>query len=161
MSKDIEVSKSIRKASIDDVSRIAEILVFSKRKNYRQIFNNDIGSFVELQVYPLAKEYVRKPELLNTIFVYSDKFVQGMIRVKGSEIKELYVDPFFEGKGIGGELIKFVKNTFDCRELWVLCENERAKEFYRRHGFYETDEVRPVPGIPNSKVLEIKMLRNV
>ena len=36
---------SIRKAGVEDASRIAEILVFSKRKNYRSIFNNDIGSF--------------------------------------------------------------------------------------------------------------------
>ena len=39
----------IRKATGEDISRIAEILVFSKRKNYRSIFNNDAGSFVDLQ----------------------------------------------------------------------------------------------------------------
>ena len=161
MNKDFRISKNIRKASIEDISRIAEILVFSKRKNYRQIFNNDIGSFVELQVCQLAKEYIDRPELLNGYFVYDDGFVKGVIHIDGSEIKELYVEPFFEGKGIGGELIEFAKTKFNCSKLWVLVENEGAKKFYRQHGFYETEEVRIVPEVPNSNVLEIKMVRDI
>ena len=66
---------TIRKATMKDVPRIAEILVFSKRKNYRNIFNNDVGSFVVLQVYSLAKMYFDKPELLENYFVYDDEFV--------------------------------------------------------------------------------------
>ena len=40
----------IRKAEIKDISRIAEILVFVKRINYRSIFKNDDYSFNELLV---------------------------------------------------------------------------------------------------------------
>ena len=47
----------IRRAIDRDASRIAEISVFSKRMNYREIFRNDVVSFGEIQVYPLAKEY--------------------------------------------------------------------------------------------------------
>lgn len=161
MSKDIKVSKNIRKASANDISRIAEILVFSKRKNYRHIFNNDIGSFVELQVCQLAKEYINKPELLKGMFIYDDEFVKGVVHIDGSEIKELYIEPFFEGNGIGGELIEFTKAIFNCSKLWVLVENERAKKFYRQHGFYETEEARTVSEAPDSNVLEIKMVRDV
>lgn len=45
---------SIRKATLQDVSRIAEILIFTKRMNYRFIFRNDKVSFGEMQVLPLA-----------------------------------------------------------------------------------------------------------
>lgn len=31
----------IRKAVVQDASRIAEILIFTKRMNYRKIFHND------------------------------------------------------------------------------------------------------------------------
>ena len=161
MSKDIKVSKNIRKASANDISRIAEILVFSKRKNYRHIFNNDIGSFVELQVYPLADEFSNKPELLNDIFVYDNEFVKGVMHVEGPEVKELYIEPFFEGNGIGGELIEFAKAELNCHELWVLNENKRAIEFYKRHGFCETNETRTVPEAPNLDVLEAKMIRTI
>ena len=48
----------IRRATIRDASRIAEISIFTKRINYRSIFNNDKVLFGEMQVYPLAKEYI-------------------------------------------------------------------------------------------------------
>ena len=161
MGTDIKFSKNIRSASVDDVSRIAEILVFSKRKNYRHIFNDDIGSFVELQVYSLANEFINEPELLNGMFVYDDKFVKGVIHIEGPEVKELYVEPLFENRGIGGELIEFAKAEFNCRELWVLNDNKRAIEFYKRHGFYEAGETRAVPEAPNLDILEAKMVRMI
>lgn len=159
--KYFRVFKNIRKANIDDVQRIAEILVFSKRKNYRHIFNDDIGSFVDLQVCPLAKEYVENPELLDNMFVYDDGFVKGIITVDGLLIKELYVEPFFEGKGIGGQLIEFAKAEFNSCQLWVLDENEKAKAFYKQHGFHQTKETQLVPEVPNSGILERKMIRDV
>ena len=149
----------IRKATIDDASRIAEILVFSKRKNYRSIFNNDMGSFVELQVYPLVKMYLDSPELLEKYFVYDDEFVKGLICIDGGEIKELYVDSFFERKGIGGKLLDFVVSKYDCREVWVLDKNKKAKRFYLKHGFSETDQVREVPEVPGSKIFDRKMIK--
>ena len=53
----------IRKAEKKDLSRIAEILVFDKRMNYRSIFKNDDYSFHVLQVLDVAKEYAQ-PEIL-------------------------------------------------------------------------------------------------
>lgn len=152
---------TIRKATIADVPRIAEILVFSKRKNYRNIFNNDVGSFVDLQVYSLAKMYFDKPDLLENYFVYDDEFVKGLICVDGAEIKELYVDPFFERKGIGGKLLDFVVSEYGCRELWVLDKNEKAKRFYSKHGFFETNQVREVPEALGSKIFERKMIKKL
>ena len=87
----------IRQATIKDVSRIAEILVFTKRMNYRRIFHNDKVSFGEIQVYPLVQDMLNNPEKLKNIWVYDDEFVKGMIHVDGERIQELYVDFFFEG----------------------------------------------------------------
>ena len=47
----------LRKATLQDISRIAEIIVFGKRVAYRPIFNNDVVSFNELQVMYLVEEY--------------------------------------------------------------------------------------------------------
>lgn len=149
----------IRKATSEDIPRIAEILVFSKRKNYRRIFNDDTGSFVDLQVYALAKSYFDNPDLLEGISVYDDQFVKALISVDGHEIKELYVDPFFEGTGIGGKLLEYAVFEYGCDELWVLDRNSRAKKFYSRHGFAETGEVREVPEAHESGILECKMAR--
>ena len=46
----------IRKATMQDVPRIAEIIVFGKRVAYRPIFNNDVVSFNELQVIKVIEE---------------------------------------------------------------------------------------------------------
>ena len=127
---------NIRKAKLEDISRIAEILVFTKRLNYRSIFQNDNYSFGEMQVLSVAQEYLDNPSVLNEIWVYYDEFVKGFIHVKDKEIKELYVDHFFENEGIGGKLIEFAIKNFDVQYLWVLKKNERAISFYKKHGFH-------------------------
>lgn len=64
----------IRKAGPQDASRLAEILIFTKRMNYGEIFHNDRVSFGEMQVYPLAQDYIAHPERLEHIWVYDDMF---------------------------------------------------------------------------------------
>ena len=129
----------IRKATAKDISRIAEILVFVKRMNYRSIFQNDAVSFGEIQVLPISEEY-SNPEILENIWVYeSEGIVKGLIRIVDKEVVELYVDHFFQGQGIGAELIEFAKKEFDVNCLWVLEKNADAIRFYETHGFKVTD----------------------
>ena len=59
----------IRQATIADASRIAEILIFTKRMNYRKIFCDEKVSFGEMQVYPLAQSYMDNPDKLKGIGV--------------------------------------------------------------------------------------------
>ena len=128
----------IRKATEKDLSRIAEILVFVKRINFRPIFQNDDYSFGELQVLSVAEEY-RNPDILKNIWVYDDGIVKGLIRIIGEEIKELYVDAFFQNQGVGAKLIEFAKKEFQVSFLWAVEKNVGAIRFYERHGFYPTD----------------------
>ena len=128
----------IRRAAVEDASRIAEIAIFTKQVNYRSIFQNDKVSFGEMQVYPLAKEYMDDPEKLERIWVYEDEFVKGFINLDGTEITELYVDSFFSGQGIGGKLIDFAIENYNSDHLWVLEKNTKARRFYERHGFAPT-----------------------
>lgn len=143
--KKIEMSK-IRKAAVEDASRIAEILIFTKRMSYRSIYHDDKVSFGEMQVYPLAKEYIEYPDKLRNIWVYEDEFVKGIIHVEDREILELYVDSFFQNQGIGSELLEFVVRQKGCQYLWVLEKNVRAIKFYREHGFEITNERELVEG---------------
>ncbi len=130
----------IRQATIDDASRIAEILVFTKRMNYREIFQNDKVSFGEMLVYPLAKKYIDNPDELDGIWVYDDEFVKGMIHIEENQIVELYVDTCFENEGIGSKLVEFAIQQMNCDFLWVLEKNVKAIRFYQRHGFVITEE---------------------
>ena len=124
----------IRKAEPKDISRIAEILVFTKRMKYRSIFNNDEYSFNGLQVVKVADEF-KDPEHLDKVWVYDDGIVKGMIHLEGKEIAELYVDYFFWKEGIGSKLIEFAKEKFDVKSVWTLEKNGDAIRFYEAHGF--------------------------
>ena len=128
---------NIRKASAQDLSRIAEILVFVKRMKFRPIFQNDAYSFGELQVLPVAEKYAA-PDILNHIWVYDDGVVKGLIHIEGAEIKELYVDYFFQGQGIGADLIEYAKREFPVEFLWASEKNTDAIRFYGAHGFRRT-----------------------
>ena len=143
----------IRRATEDDISRIAEILVFVKRMNYRSIFRDDAVSFGEIQVLPVAEEYSR-PEILESIRVCeSEGIVMGLIRIVGREVVELYVDHFFQGRGIGAELIEYAKKEFDVRNLWVLEKNAGAIRFYEAHGFRFTGNRELEEGTSEYKIM--------
>lgn len=129
----------IRRATIDDISRIAEILVFVKRMNYRPIFQNDDYSFGELQVFTVAKKY-KKQDILKNILVYDDGIVKGLIHIEENEIVELYVDYFFQSQGIGAALIEYAKEKYPVTFLWALEKNVNAIRFYEKHDFHVTKQ---------------------
>lgn len=139
---------AIRKAGLQDASRLAEILIFTKRVHYREIFHDDKTSFGEMQVYPLARSFIENPGRLANVWVYDDEFVKGMLHVEGRQLAELYVDPFFQKEGIGTKLIQFAIEAFDVSYLFVLEKNASAIRFYQRHGFALTPERRLEEGTP-------------
>ena len=59
----------IRKAIIDDLSRVAEIYVFNNRMNFFPIFKDESFSFGELQVVSLVNNYFKKMKL-SKIYMY-------------------------------------------------------------------------------------------
>ena len=142
----------IRKASVQDISRIAEILVFDKRINFRPIFQDDDYSFNELQVLKVAQAYAR-PEILDHMLVYDDGIVKGLLHIEGTEIAELYVDHFFQGQGIGAELIEHAKGRYGADHLWAIEKNQGAIRSYRAHGFYPSGQKKYEEGTTEFLVL--------
>lgn len=139
----------IRKATLQDIPRIAEIIVFGKRVAYRTIFNNDVVSFNELQVINIIEEYRNSPGVIDNMIVYDDGIIKGVINqtIVGDsvEICDFYVEPFFKGQGIGRQLIQQViseskKKGMKKIFLWVLEENLSARRFYEANGFQENGE---------------------
>ena len=148
----------IRYANKEDISRIAELLVFGKRTAYRRIFNNDTVSFNELQVMKVVEEYRNDPTLLKNTLVYDDGIVKGMIgkrypkdRSDEVEICDFYVEPVFQGTGIGRELIEhFIREAKAEKKkrifLWVIKDNLAARTFYELNGFEADGEEKLIEG---------------
>ena len=124
--------QNIRKATIDDLARIAEIVIFNYRLNFYPIFKNDDYYFGELQVPNLIKQY---ESIVDNIWVYDDGAVKGIIQIEDQEIKKLFVEPVLQGNGIGFELLKFAIENHNANTLWALEKNTRAIRFYELHGF--------------------------
>ena len=150
----------IRYAQTEDISRIAEIIVFGKRVAYRPIFQDDIGSFHQLQVGNIIREYQEMPCLIDNFLLYDDGVIKGVINGKDYlennrndeiELCDFYVEPFFKGQGIGRSLIEYfcaeaVRKGKKKVFLWVIEENEKARRFYERNGFHTNDQKKLVEG---------------
>lgn len=128
----------IRKAVPQDASRVAEILIFTKRASYRPIFQNDRVSFGEMQVLPLAQAYLSGEKSLEPIWVFDDGLVKGVLHVEDGELEELYVEPAFQHTGVGTALLRFAVERCGARRLWALEKNQGAIQFYRANGFSPT-----------------------
>ena len=131
---------NIRKAMIPDLSRVAEIYVFNNRINYFPIFKDAGFSFGKLQVVSLVDQYLKRKKILENIYVFDDGLIKGFIQIKGTEICQLFVEPFFQNEGIGGELIEFAIQEFQVDHVWALEKNIRAISCYQKHGFYMTGQ---------------------
>ena len=79
----------IRKAIIDDLSRVAEIYVFNNRINFFPIFKDESFSFGELQVVSLVDNYFKKDEIIKNIYVFDNGLIKGFIQMDGTEICKL------------------------------------------------------------------------
>ena len=127
----------IRQATIDDLVRIAEIFVFNYRLNFYPIFQEDTFYFEELTVFNMVESFAKE---LDSIWVYDDGVVKGFIQIEKREVRRLFVEPTLQGKSIGADLLEYGIAEKDVNSLWVLEKNIKAIVFYKRHGFYTTNE---------------------
>jgi len=127
----------IRRATQEDLVRIAEIEVFNYRLNFYPIFQSDWFYFNELQVPKKMKAY---ESALENIWVYDDIAVKGFLWVEGREVRKLFVEPVLQGCSIGAQLLEYAIAEMDVQYLWALEKNVKAIKFYQRHGFHLTDD---------------------
>ncbi len=132
--------KNIRKATMSDISRIAEIEIFNYRLNFYPIFKNDMYYFHELQVENEIEKFRQNNSLIDGIYVYDDSVIKGFIKINRQEIKKLFVEPVLHGQGVGTKLLSYAVKHHSASFLWALEKNTRAINFYRRNGFYLTGD---------------------
>ena len=140
----------IRKADFNDLSRIAEIQVFNYRLYFYPIFKSDEYYFDELRVPSLMREYEAG---LDSLYVYDDGVVKGFIKIEGSYIARLFVEPVLQNASIGSQLLEYAVKEHNANHLWVLEKNTKAMRFYKRHGFIATGEKKLEDGTSEYLVL--------
>lgn len=144
----------IQKAALKDVEAISRIYALSWKKAYigmiPQKYLDELQETFWVEVLQnWIKNFVFSVELL-----YKKDEIIGCITYGKSreeqlsnwgEIPSIYLLPQYWGKGYGELLLK--KALSDLKEkgypsvfLWVLKENERARYFYEKNGFYWNKE---------------------
>ncbi|MCR5753412.1 MAG: GNAT family N-acetyltransferase [Acetatifactor sp.] len=142
--------ETIRQAKKDDLARIAEMQVLNYRLYFYPIIQNDEYFFGELQVPEAMKQY---EPVLNNIYVYDDGVVKGFIKIDGTYIARLYVEPALHNASIGSKLLEYAIREHNADHLWALEKNINAIRFYKRHGFQVTEEKKLEPGTTEYLVL--------
>ena len=94
---------------------------------------NMLIKLVEKEILPRAQ---------TTVFLWEGEAeVVGFLSlIDGDHIGALFVDPAYQGRGIGGTLMARCKEGKERLTLAVYRENCRAVEFYRRQGFELLEE---------------------
>ena len=144
---------SIRKATINDINRIAEIEIFNYRLNFYPIFKSDNFYFNELQVVNLSKKI---ENLIDSYYVYDDGVIKGFILVDNNELKKLFVEPILQNNNIGTKLLQYAINNLNINYLWALEKNIKAINFYIKNGFKITKDLKLEEG---TKEYLVKLIR--
>ena len=117
----------IREFQKADLDRVAEIWLNG---------NLEAHSFIAEEYWKDHFDMVKEMLASAEIYVLEDeKGIQGFVGLNGHHIEGIFVDGTERSKGIGKQLLDFVKNRKGQLSLNVYAENERAMKFYRREGF--------------------------
>jgi len=141
----------IRPMEKTDASRVTEIHVFGWRCAYRGIVPDDV-LFEKMQVYPRIEKttaWIDGEDAFGETYVYDDDTIKAFLTIglcrdedkpKTFELGGLYVDPCFQGEGIGTKLVVFCEKIAEERGydeicLWTFEKNVSTRAFYEKLGY--------------------------
>ncbi|GAA2906785.1 GNAT family N-acetyltransferase [Streptomyces griseoincarnatus] len=120
----------IRRAAGSDAAEVAEVWLRSftaALPGVRRAHTDDeVRAWIREVVVPGQETWVA------TV----DASVVAMMVREGDGLDQLYIDPAWQGRGIGGRLVDVAKERSPSGlTLWTFQVNEAARRFYERHGF--------------------------
>lgn len=117
----------IKKMTVDDIEDIMRIWLDENIKAH-----NFISKCYWVNNYNAVREALLDTE----VYCFKSKgVVLGFIGLKGDYIEGIFVDSKYQHKGIGRELLDYVKNIKSSLELSVYEKNVAAIQFYKNNGF--------------------------
>ncbi|MBN1987872.1 MAG: N-acetyltransferase [Bacteroidales bacterium] len=124
---------SIRPLQEADLETVVDLWLKSSIKAHSFIE----ASFWEGQVNAMREVYI--PSADTWVADYEGMLV-GFVSLNEEMLAALFVHPFFQGNGIGKQLLQFAMEQSDSLVLSVYKENKRAMDFYRKQGFETVQE---------------------
>lgn len=117
----------IREAKTEDIDRIMKIWLSENVKTH---------SFVPKSYWEEHFEMVKEMLPQAELYVYEEQNkILGFIGLMDNYIAGIFVDSKIQSKGIGKQLLDYVKDKKESLILGVYQKNERAIKFYQRENF--------------------------
>jgi putative acetyltransferase len=92
--------------------------------------------FLEAEQHQIAEEFLPVSE---TTVAEADGRVVGFLSLIGTEVGGIFVDPEYQGRGIGRTLMDDARRARTHLELGVFEDNLLGRRFYDAYGFLQVD----------------------
>ena len=117
----------IRRLKEDDISKVIEIWFDS---------NVEVHNFISNDFWVKNLQFVESALSQSEVYISLHKnSISGFIGLNNDFIEGLFVDSKYRSKGIGKQLLDYVKLNHHILKLNVYVKNMRAIAFYKRNGF--------------------------
>ena len=162
----------IRPADAADAEAIAEVHIASWRGAYTGVVAEEYLDSLDQDTRAAEwRTNLATPGMRSWVAREEDR-VRGFITLGPSrdvdaglgalEIYAIYLEPAAWGSGIARELLRTVTGEVPPStplSLWVLADNDRARHFYRRHGFV-TDGIDRIDEIGGVGYRQVRYVRD-
>lgn len=138
----------IRLANLNDISALAELLTRVWQTSYRHIFPREALDSIETEKWILGLSSALQNSAINYYVATEQEKIIGMLcfgtgrdpQFGETEIYVLNVDPHFQRKGIGKQLMEIALSELQGTSLYlqVISENRAARTFYEQLGFIDS-----------------------
>lgn len=145
-------NQNIRKPSVSDVSRLAEIHIYGWRHAYKGIISDEMlyNQRQVLRAISMHESLIQNN--IESIDLFDDGIIRGFVIHNDArdsdldgdyEVSAIYVEPDFLRKGYGSQLMEHAENIARTKQknaisLWVLKENQIGRNFYEKMGYTNT-----------------------
>ena len=117
----------IRKMEKEDLDRVSKIWLDTNIKAH---------DFIPAQYWEKNYEPVKEMLPQAEVYVWEEKGqIQGFVGLYEDYIAGIFVPEQAQSKGIGGQLLNYIKGRKPYLSLKVYQKNIRAVKFYKREGF--------------------------
>lgn len=69
------------------------------------------------------------------LFVDGEKIGEAEVEIKSKMLSRLSIFPAYQNKGYGTRIVQMLNEKYNCDNLWVNADNERAIKVYEKNGY--------------------------